>query len=109
MMTGADLQQLQLQQQAPPVDQELSATVEITNKLGLHARPAMSFVETASTFQSDVWVKGNNQRVDGKSIMQMMMLAAARGTRLEILAKGPDARDAISTLVELVKRGFDEE
>lgn len=87
----------------------VTAIVEITNRLGLHARPAMSFVETASGFQSDVWVKGNNQRVDGKSIMQMMMLAATRGTKLEIEANGPDAEAAIARLVELVRSGFDEE
>ncbi len=87
----------------------VTAIVEINNRLGLHARPAMSFVETASGFQSEIWVKGNNQRVDGKSIMQMMMLAATRGTKLEIEANGPDAEAAIARLVELVRSGFDED
>ncbi len=86
-----------------------SVTVTICNRLGLHARPAMSFVETASTFEAEVTVARGEQAIDGKSIMQMMMLAATKGTTLEIKAEGPDADQAISALKELVDRGFDEE
>lgn len=75
----------------------------------MHARPAMSFVELANTFQSAVTVRKLNQAVDGKSIMQMMMLAATCGTELEIQVVGPDAHEAIDQLAALVNRKFDEE
>ncbi len=83
--------------------------VEIQNKLGLHARPAMSFVDMANGFTSEIRVGRADQEVDGKSIMQMMMLAATQGTQLVIRAQGPDADEAIAALVELVNRKFDEE
>jgi len=69
----------------------------------------MSFVETASEFKADVVVRRQSQKVDGKSIMQMMMLAATKGTELIIEAVGEDAQDAIKALIDLVDRGFDEE
>jgi phosphocarrier protein HPr len=85
------------------------ATVVIQNKLGLHARPAMSFVDTANAFRADVRVVKGAQEVDGKSIMQMMMLAATQGTNLKIKAQGPDAGEAIEALRQLVDGKFDEE
>jgi len=85
------------------------ANVTIQNRLGLHARPAMAFVDTANNFTSEVKVKKGSQAVDGKSIMQMMMLAATQGTELEIVADGDDAGDAVAALVALVDRKFDEE
>ncbi len=86
-----------------------STTVTIINKLGLHARPAMSFVDTASSFTSDIKVGKDDQTADGKSIMQLMMLAAPKGTELKIDAQGPDAEQAIAALVNLVASKFDEE
>lgn len=86
-----------------------SAKVTIVNKLGLHARPAMCFVDAAMPFESGVTVKKDDQAVDGKSIMQMMMLAATKGTVLEIIADGPDAPLAIEALKKLVDAGFDED
>ncbi len=86
-----------------------TARVIIRNRLGLHARPAMSFVETACNFKSDLTVSRENQKVDGKSIMQMMMLAATKGTELLLEAAGPDAREMLDALIDLVERGFDEE
>jgi len=86
-----------------------SNQVTISNKLGLHARPAMSFVDTANTFTSDIQVAKDSQVVDGKSIMQLMMLAATQGTKLKIIAEGPDAQQAIDALTQLVKSKFDEE
>jgi phosphocarrier protein len=83
--------------------------VKILNRLGLHARPAMSFVDTANAFESDIRVGKGDQQVDGKSIMQMMMLAATQGTELLIRARGPDARAAVEALRGLVERKFDEE
>ncbi len=85
------------------------ATVIIQNRLGLHARPAMAFVDTANGFTSDIRVRKGAQAVDGKSIMQMMMLAASQGTQLLIEATGPDADNAITALRELVNGKFSEE
>lgn len=83
--------------------------VTITNRLGLHARPAMCFVDAATAFSSVITVKRQDQAVDGKSIMQMMMLAATKGTELEIVADGDDAEAAAAALKKLVESGFDEE
>jgi len=85
------------------------ATVTIVNKLGMHARPAMAFVDLANTFKSQVTVRKGSQAVDGKSIMQMMMLAATKGTKLEVEVVGPDADKALEDLAALVERKFDEE
>jgi phosphocarrier protein len=90
-------------------DQLAEMRITIQNKLGLHARPAMSFVDTANAFASEVKVQKGSQVVDGKSIMQMMMLAATQGTELLIQAKGADARDAIAALRSLIERKFDED
>jgi phosphocarrier protein len=87
----------------------LQTNVTIQNRLGLHARPAMAFVDTANGFTSDIRVNKGDQNVDGKSIMQMMMLAATQGTKLVVKAKGADADAAITALRELVDRKFDEE
>ena len=93
------------------MSKDASAKVIIANKLGLHARPAMIFVELACDFQADISVRRTNQQdpVDGKSIMQMMMLAATQGTEIEITAVGADARKAVQQLVALVKSKFEEE
>lgn len=87
----------------------VSASVTIVNKLGLHARPAMTFVDLAGTFESSVTVRRADQEVDGKSIMHMMLLAATKGTTLEIVCDGPDAQAAADALAKLVAAGFDEE
>ena len=79
------------------------------HQLGLHARPAMTFVDTASGFACDVRVRKGTQSVDGKSIMQVMMLAATQGTELEVCAEGDDADKAVKALCDLVNRGFDED
>jgi phosphocarrier protein len=86
-----------------------SIKVTIRNRLGLHARPAMDFVDIANAHQSSVLVRRDKQEVDGKSIMQMMMLAATKGTELEIVADGSDADAVCKALQELVDRGFDED
>ena len=89
-----------------------SVKVKISNRLGLHARPAMVFVETASKYQSDITVRRCDQKetVDGKSIMQLMMLAATHGTEIEITAKNHDDADAaIKDLIALVNSKFQEE
>lgn len=86
-----------------------TVNVTIVNRLGLHARPAMAFVDCAAAFKSRVSVRKGDTEVDGKSIMQMMMLAATRGTSLEIAAEGDDADAACSALERLVADGFGEE
>ena len=77
--------------------------VEIKNADGLHMRPAMQFVDIANQFKSDITVSNNETEVDGKSIMQMSMLAATCGTKLKIKAEGSDAQKVISALRELVE------
>ncbi len=83
--------------------------VEIKNADGLHMRPAMQFVDIANRFESEITVSNADTNVDGKSIMQMSMLAATCGSKLKIRAEGPDAQEAINALCELVeKKHFDE-
>ncbi len=83
--------------------------VVIKNADGLHMRPAMQFVDVASQFECDVTVSNTENDVDGKSIMQMSMLAATCGTKLKIKADGKDANEAIEALKELVEiKMFDE-
>ena len=77
--------------------------VEIKNADGLHMRPAMQFVDIANQFKSDIIVSNNETEVDGKSIMQMSMLAATCGTKLKIKAEGSDAQKVIGALRELVE------
>jgi phosphocarrier protein len=83
--------------------------VEIINKLGLHARAAAKFVTLASGFESEVQVALKDNQVNGKSIMGIMMLAAAKGTQLDIVVEGPDEQVAIEKLCELITNRFDEE
>ncbi len=82
--------------------------VTIPNKFGLHARPAMQFVELANRYTSKVEVSNGSLSVDAKSIMSMMRLAATKGTVLKVVADGDDAEDAVSALAELVEGGFGE-
>jgi len=84
-------------------------TVEITNKLGIHARPAALFVKEAGRYKSDVFVVKNGQEVNGKSIMGVMMLAVECGSKITIRARGPDREQAVQALVSLVQSKFDEE
>ena len=80
----------------------------ITNALGLHARAAAKFVHTAGGFQAHIRVARGEREVDGKSIMGLLLLAAAQGSEIRIAADGPDERDAIAALCALVERGFEE-
>ncbi|HVC53955.1 MAG TPA: HPr family phosphocarrier protein [Stellaceae bacterium] len=83
--------------------------VEICNQKGLHARAAARFVKTAAQFQSEIWVRKNGTAVSGRSIMGLMMLAAAAGTVIEITANGADAEAAVDTLARLIECKFDED
>ena len=82
--------------------------VTVTNALGLHARAAARFVHTASGFRARIRVSRGGREIDGKSIMGLLLLAAARGTLLTIAATGSDEQEAVSVLCALVERGFDE-
>ena len=83
--------------------------LKIINKLGLHARAAAKFVATASRFSSDITVERNNRCINGKSIMGLMMLAAAKGTMIQVSAEGSDAEEALLALQTLVNKRFDEQ
>ncbi len=82
--------------------------VTIVNKLGLHARASAKFVSLASEFSAEITLKRNGQQINGKSIMGIMMLAAAKGAELEICADGKDEKRAIEDLTELVSDRFGE-
>jgi phosphocarrier protein len=82
--------------------------ITIINKLGLHARASAKFVSLAAGFKSDIWLKRDTQQVNGKSIMGIMMLAAPKGTELELCAQGPDADKALTALSDLVADYFGE-
>ena len=89
-----------------------SREIVVTNKLGLHARPAMQFVDLANQFNADIKVTAmtdERTEADGKSVMQMIILAATEGTPLRIEAEGEDAQAAVDKLVELFESKFGEE
>lgn len=86
--------------------------IVVSNKLGLHARPAMQFVDVANQFAASVMVKKGGEEpfeADGKSVMQMIILAATEGTPLRIEAEGDDAQAAVDKLAELFEKKFGEE
>jgi phosphocarrier protein HPr len=86
----------------------ISCAVTVNNPLGMHARAAARFVHAASAFESSVRVARGSREMDGKSIMGLLLLAAAQGSQLMITAAGPDERAAVVALCALVERGFDE-
>ena len=88
---------------------KIKKEVVVINKLGIHARPAAMFVKIANRFICDVFVEKDGERVNGKSIMGLMMLAAGPGSRLLIFAEGDDAARVVVELEALLKRKFDEE
>lgn len=86
----------------------LEREVEIVNKLGLHARASAKLTKLAGQFQSEVWLSRDSRRVNAKSIMGVMMLAAAKGTRLKLEVAGPDEVEAADALVALIADKFGE-
>jgi len=84
-------------------------TCTICNQKGLHARAAARFVKTAAQFNAEIWVRKNGTSVSGRSIMGLMMLAAASGAVIEITATGRDAAIAVETLARLIECKFDED
>jgi len=83
--------------------------VEIVNRLGLHARAAAKLVTVASAYKSNVQLQRGKRSVNGKSIMGVMMLAAGKGSSIEIMVEGDDEEDALAEIVALVAHGFGEE
>jgi phosphocarrier protein len=81
----------------------------VPNKLGIHARPAAMFVKTANRFSCDIFVEKDGEKVNGKSIMGLMMLAAGPGSKLTVHAEGHDASQALAEIESLIQRKFDEE
>jgi phosphocarrier protein HPr len=88
--------------------QETRASLEIKNRLGLHARAAALLVQTASRFEAEVTVAKDGQVVNGRSIMGVMMLAAEQGSRIEVTTTGPQASEALAAIRELVEARFNE-
>jgi phosphocarrier protein len=86
----------------------VSAEIEIINKLGLHARASAKLTQVASGFKCEVWLSRNGRRVNAKSIMGVMMLAAGKGASIVIEAEGDDADAAVAALQKLIADKFDE-
>jgi phosphocarrier protein HPr len=85
-----------------------SAVTEIVNKLGLHARASAKLTQTASTFASEIWLTRNGRRVNAKSIMGVMMLAAGKGSSVTVEAEGADAEAALAAILQLIGDKFGE-
>ena len=86
----------------------LTRELTISNKLGLHARPAAMFVRVSSAHQAEIWVEKDEEQVNGKSIMGLMMLAAGYGSKLTITAEGTDEAQAMAQIEALIASGFSE-
>ncbi|MCG6938985.1 MAG: HPr family phosphocarrier protein [Gammaproteobacteria bacterium] len=87
----------------------ISKNIEIINKLGMHARAAAQFVQLASSFASHIEIEKDNRRVNGKSIMGVMMLAASKGSKVTLYASGEDEEESMNKLEELINNRFDED
>ncbi len=87
----------------------LQREVEITNKLGLHARASAKLTQVAGQFESGVWISRNGRRVNAKSIMGVMMLAAAKGSTVVLETDGPDEEAAMAAITGLIASRFEEE
>jgi len=84
------------------------AMTEISNRLGLHARPSAKLTQLATQYRCDVWLERDGRRVNAKSIMGVMMLAASQGTKLIVETEGEDAEPALQAIVELIASRFGE-
>ena len=85
-----------------------SARATIVNRLGLHARPSAMLVQAISDFDSEVWIQRGDLRINAKSIMGVMMLAAEQGAELEIFTEGPDEDEALEAVLKVIADGFGE-
>ncbi len=85
-----------------------SAKVSVINPLGIHARPSALIVRKASAFQSQFWIEKNGSKVNGRNILNIMTLAAGKGTELILHTEGPDEEQALASLIDLFSTGFGE-
>ncbi len=88
---------------------KIEKEVTIVNRLGMHARPAALFVRIATRYRAEIWVEKEGEKINGKSIMGLMMLAAGQGSKLKICCEGSDADKAIAELEELIAAKFNED
>lgn len=96
-------------QDQAPTGQEKSAILTVQNKMGIHARPAAMIVRVSNKYaDADVWVEKDDEQVNGKSIMGLMMLAAGQGSKLKFVAEGDEADELLKELAELFERKFEE-
>ncbi|MCP5265831.1 MAG: HPr family phosphocarrier protein [Burkholderiaceae bacterium] len=86
-----------------------SAEITVVNKLGLHARPSAKLTQVATRFTAEVWITRKGRRINAKSIMGVMMLAAAKGATLLVETDGPDEIEALAEIRALIESGFGEE
>ena len=84
----------------------ISETVVIQNRVGLHSRPATSFIQKANEYKCSVWIEKNERRVNAKSLLGVLSLGVLQGTEISIITDGPDERDAIDAMVSLVHSDF---
>lgn len=94
---------------ADSVDGQIWREFKILNQYGIHARPAALLVKTASRFDADVYIEKDGNRVSGKSIMGLMTLEACHGSKVKVLADGPDAEQMLDEIEALIESKFDEE
>jgi phosphocarrier protein len=87
----------------------LTRDFRVSNRLGLHARPAAKFVQTANRFSCDIFVEKDGQKINGKSIISLLVLSAGLGSKLTVSAQGDDASEALAELALLVEKGFEEQ
>ena len=83
-----------------------SQTVQVTNSVGLHARPATFFIQKSNEFKSSIWVEKDERRVNAKSLLGVLSLGIVGGTDITIIADGVDEEEAVNALVKLVESGF---
>jgi phosphocarrier protein HPr len=98
-----------LHRRSSGASQKVEKEITIINRLGMHARPAAMFVRIASRYRSEVWVEKEGEKINGKSIMGLMMLAAGQGSKLNICCEGPDADKAMEELEDLIQKKFNED
>jgi phosphocarrier protein HPr len=93
---------------APQTSKQLIKELVVNNKMGIHARPAAMIVRITNKFKADVLVEKDEEQVNGKSIMGLMMLAAGKGSKVKFIAAGDDAQQMLTELEQLFARKFDE-
>lgn len=86
----------------------ISRNVQITNNVGLHARPATFFIQKANSYRSSIWVEKDDRRVNAKSLLGVLSLGIVKGMTITLIADGPDEADALEGLSALVNTGFNE-